>query len=284
MKRIKNLQQDLVSLDSFLSMIEAYEEIAAIRMRKVKKTVLSRREFMQGLNDAFAYIAYSYSIYKKTLGEKAAGGILNTNGKDVSLLLSSNTGLYGDVIRDSFEIFLKDVSMKNTDIVIVGRMGKIFFDNSTLKQPYQYFDMSDKGIDEENIKKILSFIINYSDVTVYHGVFKSILSQESKKTSITGEVLKIEEGISGYDNKFLFEPSVGEIAEHFEKQILSLLFEQVVFESSLSKFASRMVSLDKAAENIHDQVYRTDFNLKKAKHREINSNLQSGIFGGILWN
>ena len=53
MKRIKELKEELISLEEFLTMVEAYEEISALRMRKVKKSVLKRREFMQGLNEAF---------------------------------------------------------------------------------------------------------------------------------------------------------------------------------------------------------------------------------------
>ena len=64
MKRIKELKEELISLEEFLTMVEAYEEISALRMRKVKKSVLKRREFMQGLNEAFAYIAFSYKVFK----------------------------------------------------------------------------------------------------------------------------------------------------------------------------------------------------------------------------
>ncbi|MBU1132716.1 MAG: F0F1 ATP synthase subunit gamma [Patescibacteria group bacterium] len=284
MKRDKAIEQEIDSMRGLLSLVEAYQEIAAVRMRKVKKSVLSRREFMQGLNEAFGYIAFSYKVYRESLGETMKGTILNTNGKTISVLLSSNTGLYGDVIRKTFELFEKDLKGKETDIVIVGRMGKRFYDSSGMKKTYIFFEMTDKGIDEENIKGLLDSVIDYSNVNVYHGVFKSILAQTPDKTNITGEVLKIEEGLSGYDARFLFEPSVERVAEHFEKQILSLLFEQVVFESGLSKFASRMVSLDQAAENIDDRLEKLDFVKKKTKHKDINSSLQSSIFGGILWN
>ena len=284
MKRDKWLKQEIESMEGFLTLVEAYQEIAAVRMRKVKRSVLSRREFMQGLNEAFAYISYSYKVYRESLKESLKDTVLNTNGKTVSILLSSNTGLYGDVIRKTFDLFEKDIKDKETDIIVVGKMGKRFFDNSRLKNQYEYFEMTDKGIDEENVSKLLEKVIDYSDVIIYHGVFKSILSQSPNVTHVTGEVLKIEEDLSGYDTNFLFEPSVGKIAEHFEKQITSLLFEQVVFESSLSKYASRMVSLDSAADNIEKRLGKLDFKLKKTQHRNINSNLQSSIFGGILWS
>lgn len=283
MKRVKNLKIEVVSLSDFYSMIEAYQEIAAIRMRKVKKSILERREFMQGLNEAFAYIAYAYNIYKQSLKEKAKTDILNTNGKTVLVLLSSNTGLYGDVVRATFDLFESDAKKMEIDIVLVGRMGKKYYDSSELKKPYKYFDMPDSGISELNIKGLLEHIVDYSNIIVYHGVFKSILNQEPIKTTVTGEVMKIEKSLGNYDARFLFEPSVEKVAEHFEKQISSLIFEQTVFESSLSKFASRMVSLDKASDSISSKLKFLDFNLKKAKHKDINVSLQSSIFGGILW-
>ena len=284
MKRGKQIQQEIESMQGLLGLVEAYQEIAAVRMRKVKRSVLSRREFMQGLNEAFGYIAFAYKVYRESLGESLRGAILNTNGKTVAVFLSSNTGLYGDVIRKTFELFEKDLKGKDTDVVIVGRMGRRFYDNSQLKKRYEYFEMTDKGVDEQNIEGLLDSVIDYSNVVVYHGVFKSILAQTPDKTDITGEVLKIEKGLSGYDARFLFEPSIEKVAEHFEKQILALLFEQVVFESGLSKFASRMVSLDQAAENIDERLEKLDFAMKKSKHESINSSLQSNIFGGILWS
>lgn len=109
MKTERFLKNELLDLDSFLGMVEAYEEISAVRMRKVKKSVLSRREFLQGLNEAFSYIVYSYSVYKRSVKKKTPGGIFETNGRSVLVLLSSNTGLYGDLILRVFSKFLEEV-------------------------------------------------------------------------------------------------------------------------------------------------------------------------------
>jgi ATP synthase F1 gamma subunit len=283
MRRVKYLKMEKSSLSDFLSMIEAYEEISAIRMRKVKKSILERREFMQGLNEAFAYIAYAYKIYRESLKEKAKHKVLNTNGKTVSILLSSNTGLYGDVVRNTYDLFENDIRNVETDIVVVGRMGKKFYEESDLKRPYQFFNLSDTGIDEVNTKALLDYVVDYTSVIVYHGVFKSILDQEPFKTMVTGELMKIEQSLDTHDTRFLFEPSVEKVAEHFEKQIAALIFEQTIFESSLSKFASRMVSLDKSADNVGDKLKYISFNLSKAKHKDINAGLQANILGGAVW-
>ena len=207
------------------------------------------------------------------------------------MLLSSNTGLYGDLILRVFSKFLEEVKVADslTDIVITGALGKRFFDASGAVKEYKYFELSDTASNDDNIKKLLDHITNYTTINVYHGVFKSILVQDPEKTFLTGELMKrIEE--SGKDphelknTGFIFEPNIEKVAAYFEKQILSLIFEQSVFESSLSKFASRMVSLDEAASNISSKVSGMGFELKKAKHRKTNRSIQEGILGGSLWN
>ena len=105
MKSLKNIKDELDYLQGFLDMVESYEEIAALRTRKVKKSILERGEFMKGLNEAFAYISYAYRIYRESLKGKAKERVLNTNGKTVYVLLSSNTGMYGDIIVNTFEKF-----------------------------------------------------------------------------------------------------------------------------------------------------------------------------------
>ena len=238
---------------------------------------------MQGLNEAFGYISYAYKIYRDSLKGRTKKDVLNTNGKTVSILLSSNTGLYGDIVRWTFDLFWSDIDRKNTDIIIVGKIGERMFESVGEGIKYKYVDMSDNGIDENSIKELLKYVIEYTNIVVYHGVFKSILSQDAVKTMVTGELMKVEKNLDNYDRRFLFEPSVEKVAEHFEKEIASLIFEQTVFESSLSKFASRMISLDKAADSITSKIHDVGIKMKKAKHKDINAGLQAGIFGGILW-
>jgi len=283
MKSLKNIKDDLDYLQGFLNMVESYEEIAALRTRKVKKSILERGEFMKGLNETFAYISYAYRIYRESLKGKEKGKVLNTNGKTVYVLLSSNTGMYGDIIVNTFEKFKKDALNSDADIFIVGRVGQRMYENLGTKKEYTYFEMMDNGIDEPAIKKLIEKATEYSNIIVYHSSFKSVLSQVATKTEVPSELKKIESNLRSYGDRFLFEPSIEGVAEHFEKQIESLIFEQAVFESCLSKFASRMISMDIASESINDKIRLTDIEMKKAKHRDLNSSMQSVIFGGSLW-
>ncbi|RJR28002.1 hypothetical protein C4561_00660 [candidate division WWE3 bacterium] len=291
MQNKKELLDEIATLTSLKNIVESYEEIAALRMRKVKKSVLQNREFLTGLDDLYQRVMFTYKSYieqKKTDKDKKTWLPLNTNGKTVSVLISSNTGLYGEIIRTSFDYFIDNIRNKSTDVVICGRIGKQLYDSlistgNSLPE-YQFFDLQDSGVNQNELKKILDFILNYSNVVVYHGLYVSVLSQQPTATFVTGKALEVQSADKANELKCIIEPSVLEVTEFFEKQILSSIFEQSVYEASLSKFASRMVSLDLANENISEQIKKVNFKKLKVKHNDDNLQQIERLSGISLWS
>lgn len=288
MRANKKFTEELNVLNSMLNVVETYQEIAAMRMRRVKKSVLNSREFLVDLNNTFKAVTYAYEEYLKRVSKyKETGELLNKNGKDVLVFVSANMGLYGDIIRKTFKSFKEEVlkSNESTDIVIIGRVGLDMYKNSDISRPYTYYDLSDSGSDTENLKSILSKVLDYSQILVFHGLFKSVLSQVPNKTIVTGEAAKLEETYEREGNvMFLFEPSVEKIADYFEREVLSSVFEQTIFESNLSKFSSRMVSLYSSTDNIRSSLKRVDFELKKFNHKVFNSKQISRLSSVYLGN
>ncbi len=45
------------------------------------------------------------------------------NGKTVAVYLSANTGLYGDIVRKTFDLFMKDAQTGGIEATIVGKHG-----------------------------------------------------------------------------------------------------------------------------------------------------------------
>lgn len=294
MRSRKKLKNEIAAIQTLGQIVEAYQEIAAIRMRRVKKSVLQNREFLSGLNDIYAQVAYSYKNQRKNrIAKKKKVGNLRKVTKDtVAILLSANTGLYGDIVKQTFDYFVKDTAGKNVDIVIVGRLGKKMYDNSGLTKKYTYFDYSDSGEDIENTKKIIQSVVEYENISVYHGMFKSILSQVPQRTAVTGNIMSdlVGDAVVQVDPqtkkpvKYIFEPTIDDIVTFFEKGILTSLFEQTVFESGLSKFASRMISLDYAMANIKNSLKDASFKMQKLKHTTLDAEQMSTLSGYSLWN
>lgn len=279
MKSIKEVEKDLYVLHDFHDLIETYEEIAAIRMRKVKKSVLLARDFLEGLSDVFKFVEMAYDTYLVKLGniKKGKTHFVKNNNKDVMVLLSANMGLYGEIVHETVNKFIQESKTSQADLVVIGKRGKRIFEILVPGKKFQYFDLSDSGTDDENIQRIIDYVLQYRNIYVYHGIFDTILKQKAMATNVTGDISRfagqedtIKEG-KIEDPKFgFFEPTIEDVAAFFETQTLAVIFEQTMNESSLSKFASRMVTLDMAVSNVNDQLRTTNFSLKKLKHRRSN--------------
>ena len=273
MRKSEVLGKEISSLAGMLNVIDTYEEISALRMRRVKRRVLSTRTFQKGLNDTFKRVTYAYERYIESVRKEKDAGF-NKNGRTVYILLSSNTGLYGNIVRETYGLFDVDYSSnpRNTDIVIVGRVGRDMFENDHKGDKYSYFEFSDTGVVDIELKEILKIILEYTNIIVYHGMFKSVLSQVPQKTYVTGQAKELKESYEEHGEiHYLFEPSIEEVTLHFENEILALIFEQITYEMALSKFSSRMVNLYSSSENIRDRLVITRHKYRKHIHKVANS-------------
>ncbi len=286
----KKIAAEISSLENLKILVQTYEEIAASRMQKVKASVLNNRDFLSSLFVIYQQVKVSYKkelekIQKARKKAKSKSTGLGA-GKTVSVLLSANTGLYGDIIRRTFHTFAKGIQGKDTDIVVVGKIGKTLLDiakDSLGITSYKYFELSDSTSNPEDFSEVISYIVEYETVIVYHGQFESILSQVPIKDTLTGE-LPEEESKKAEEAAYIFEPSLDKVVEFFESEILASVFEQSLHESSLSKFAARMINLDRAVVNISDSLKLAQFNSKRAHHRTINKK-QIGLLSSMsLWN
>jgi ATP synthase F1 gamma subunit len=287
------LTEEMAILSSIHTIVETYEEIAAMRMRKVKKSVLQNREFLSGLNEIFQQVEHSYAeeieaLHKGRQRGNSSVPSISNNGKTVHVLLSANTGLYGDLIKKTFSLFVKESVESNSDMAIIGRLGRNLFEESvsarnTGTMEYTYFDLPDSIQISNEIKKIFNFLVQYKNIVVYHGIFRNILSQIPTKSYIARDILQTEMSENEARVECIFEPTIENIVSFFENQILSALFEQSVYESNLSKYASRMISLDYASVNIESKIKSTKYQRKKLNHGLVNSKQLSLMTGMSLW-
>lgn len=283
----KEIILEIEYLLTLKSVMETYEEIAAVRMQRLRSSVLETRNFLLEINNIFQEVKSSYKKELKRLMEKRKikeyekFNFVKRNGKTLSVLLSSNTWLYGDIIRRTFNLFADQIRKEQTDVVITGRTGLQLFQEGFPNMPFTYFDLADTKLEEENLKKIVSSLIQYEKVLVFYGQFQSVIFQQPIVSSISGDRLPWEK--ETFEIKYFFEPSLENILEFFEKEIFSSIFEQTVYESQLARFASRMVALDQASDNTKNRLKQMMFDKEKIRHNLANKK-QTEIFASrSLW-
>lgn len=280
---IKKIDEEIQDLNGMKTLVQTYEEIAATRMQKIKTSVLTTRNFLESLYKIYTHVKFSHNKLIKKLEKKEKK---NTKERAVAVLLTANTGLYGGIIKGTYKLFAENIGTETTDIAVVGEVGKKLIERDKDKlgiTDYKYFEISDGTSDPSDFTNLISFIIQYDSVDVYHGKFGSLLNQIPVKENVTGEMPESERKIVE-EAQYIFEPSVESIVKYFESEIMASVFEQSIHESNLSKYASRMINLDRAVVNIKERISKTESRRQKIKHRNMNKRQLDLLSSMALWN
>ncbi|HEX7455956.1 MAG TPA: FoF1 ATP synthase subunit gamma [Candidatus Nanoarchaeia archaeon] len=284
----RELQGDLAAIGAIKTISSVYQEIASFRMKQLRNHVAKTREFLDGVASVYnrakaAYIASMKEILFAKQGKKLPNlAFIRRNGRRVDVFLSANEHLYGTLILDVWEHYLKDIKEGKNDAVVIGSFGRYLINNEKLDIKIANFDLDDDKPESAQIKKIIDFISQYEKVVVYHGQMVSVLNQIPAKSEITGGMTygeKIQRGVKRY----LFEPSPEKVLEFFEAEIIGALFNQTVLEHQLARFAARMVAMDQATENANEEIKRIEKQLRALRRRILNRKQQEIFAGYHLW-
>lgn len=277
----KQLRLEKESLYNLKSLVDVYEEVAATRMQKVREAVLGSRQFLESLLVVFQKVKAAYKTADPSVST------LVKNGRMVAVFVSANAGLYGDIVNRTFEIFVKYVTENpKVDVVVLGKLGVKMMAERIPNVLYNYFDFSDEGVDMNSFDIIMRYLIQFEKLVVFHGQFRTTVNQEPIATGVSGDAIVVSESVKAEATKksYIFEPSIKDIVHVFEGEILASIFEQTLHESQLSKFASRMLSLDRAMENIDHRLLLVNREEMRIKHKQKNARQLSTISGLSLWS
>lgn len=282
------LENEIENLIGLSDMVLAYEEIAASRIKNSRSTVLNNRIFMSEIREIFEEVISSYRkqvealMKTKKIKNSDEFSFINKNGKTLYLLISANTGLYGGLIKRTFDLFIENSKNMTSDKAIIGKLGLSMWEQTKIKEKYYYFDFPDQSVDSKILKEILNFLISYEKVVVFYGQFQNLIKQDATFSDISGNTRSEKAPTRGVV-KYFFEPSLGKILEFFEKQIFASIFEQTVRESQLAKIASRLTTLDNASENISKKLLLLTSQENRSMHHEQNKKQLETFASRILW-
>ncbi len=301
MQNIKGIKSDFELLGALRTVCEAYEEIAVIRMRRVKNNVLSTRDFLSKIGDIFANLrSYEKKLKleeeksgKKAEKKKPTGTLKKEqiNGEPtladferrgtVSILLAPNSKMYGDIVSRTYRVFRDKVNNSETDVVILGKVGKEFYEKEAKKKQYTYFDIPDSGVTLEDLKPVIYHVSHYEKIDVYFGKFESFITQNPTSQNLLGQEFETKSNQDFYG--YIYEPNFPTVKGFFETQIFASLLKQSVFEGQLGRFASRVKAMESALENIDNNSRNLRSSLRRVQ-RQVENRKQIGIISGLsLW-
>ena len=283
MPTFRNIKKKLKAVSVIEVVAAAYQEISKKEMKKIREMTLKNRQFIEEVSKVYGEAKRAYFFQKeqeekegKTKKEK---NLLKPKKKKAIIFFSANARFYGGLLLDVW-LEVSDYLKKNkADLLVIGEVGKHIAENSALSNKIHYFKFDDEKPEENEIQEIINFIKDYQQIKIFHGKFKTVLSQEISQTDISGEVLeeKTEEVFA-----YLFEPSPQAVLDFFRTELITAFFTQAFLEHRLSRHATRMVQMyrtrEKAKERkkkLQDQERKLKWQTLDRKQQEINLSSQS---------
>lgn len=287
MSQQKNIQSQVELVNTLKFIAQAFEEISVMRMRKVRESVVDSREFVKQISTVFHDVKSSYQEKIKELmkNKKLAGAQSPVVDKKLSILISANSKLYGEVVNTVFQRFYEASKAPNVDLLIIGKLGKELYERESDKKNYLYFEIPDSEVFIQDIQAIMYHLIRYDDIDVYYAHFENILHQDALVSNITGdEPFEVEESSPNQEvTKFFFEPDLEEILTVFKTQVFIALFKQTIHEAHLAHYASRVTAMEQALVNVERQSQILYSEQRKAHKQEENKKILERVAGRLLY-
>jgi len=272
MRSYKTVLADEKEMGELRSIIEVYEELASVSMQKIRRDILSARQFYEGLIRLSIEVGSDFEA------------ILSPQKKTAAVFISSNMGLYGDIIERTFAHFLDFIKKRRTDTYIIGRVGAEMMREYAPKFAFRMINLADEKIGQDEFGTLITSMASYREIAIFYGKYHNIAVQIPSQATLTGDILPKDEDASLTRKKqmiYLYEPSLGDVSEVFARQILALNLEEIVYESMLAKFASRLMHLDRSLLRIEERLFADAIEKRRAIHARADKK-QKEMVAGVM--
>lgn len=236
-RQITDQQQSLIDLQGLM---EVYEEIAAMKMQRIRQAIVDARDYFTALAKFSDEVGADLQNLKNQ----------NKHGEAV-LFVAANANLFGEIIHLVFADFLKYIEANpGVKIYVAGNVGVNLMQYYADKFSFEELVISDEEISSEVLTEIVAKLSKHQKIHLFYGQFYNIVLQEARLRSLSGEILAgSAEEIHGQDDlhlNYLYEPSPQTISSKIGTEIFASVCEQTLNEAQLAKFASRLMHLDRA--------------------------------------
>lgn len=235
MSSIKQINKLIADGQSLELIAQSLGEIAAVRLSRIKSGVERNRNF-------FAEITQIYVMVKLIARER--GIIVPSNGKTISVLLSSNSQFSGKINTQLAQYFAKNTSQFSTDRIVVGKTGVAKLQNISPQLTFKSMIFKEDLPSYDELKSLADAVKSYKKVLLHYIKLETMLSQKPAVVDITAGAEGIKANVKQLS--YIFEPEIKMVLSFFDTQINILLLEQALLESELSRVANRLISMSQA--------------------------------------
>ncbi len=282
----RTVKQDQEQTQELRGLVSVYQELAASKMQLVRKEITVAQAFYDGL--------------RTLLEEVGADSDTSTDDSQPALIwISSNSGLFGDITERTRDLFLTQLQMLQTSarsqaasksrqpaVWVMGKVGIQFMFQWRPDQPFTAIELQDETLIPTQLDELVPNLGQYSQVIVVHSLFHNLVRQEPVAEVLSSTHYQAAGPLNSLKQHkrraFLYEPSFEAVAEVFSREIAESVLGQMLAQSRLSKYASRMMHLDQAVEKIDASLTQLHLAERKIRHRRAEQKQQGRVTRAIM--
>lgn len=277
MRSLRGLKLELLSMGYMQGVLETYEEMAASRMQKIRTELILAKNYYDGLSD---------------LSHDIGMDIVNVVGEETVIsamvLLSSNSGMFGNLPEKVVIEFAKEIKNKSCDVFVIGEMGARMLKTILPDRTFQVLSLPQEEMRADTLQNVIAQLQNYRQIKIFYGQFINIIRQEPTVRTLSGELTMASLGNEDREQrerrlKYLYEPTVEKVGEKIGKEIFANIFEETTNQSKLAKFAARLIHLDESLSNL-DLLQKKTHKIKVRWHRKLDNKKQGLRVASTGWN
>ena len=281
MAQLIQMRQRIQAAESTKKITQAMRLISMSTHSRLRAKKEQLQAYRQAFDKLFRRLSYLQPAQVAVQGQE----------RHLIILVSSNKGLCGNFNAQLFKFFEQEsgspdnLSNSTHDFIGVGRYAANYLHEHnfvTLANYTTFMSLQFTHIANALTDIILSGAVSYTTVTVYSTYAKSFFIQRPQKTqlipaaSLAQELTQEEQEIQlqqAQSQDYILESSAEELGSLLYKLMLSIILQELLFESLLAEQAARFLSMDSATRNADNLIADMRLEYNKTRQAEITREL-----------
>jgi F-type H+-transporting ATPase subunit gamma len=283
MATIRDLKKRIRAVESTKQITKAMEMVAAARLRRAQQRIESYRPYANKMVEMLGHLSTASGEVTHPFFDK------REIKKTTLVLFTSDRGLCGsfnsNLIRTA-EIFRKDYSADDLDLVCVGKRGRDYFRRREVPIASSYIDFSG-NMDLAKVRDMTHFLTNRfvsGDVDriifLYTAFISTARFEITQKQFLPIEQQFGEEDEEAHGSKdYIFEPDAASIYAALLPNYAQTVAQMVMAESLASEHGTRMIAMGAATKNAGEMIDNLTLVMNKARQAQITKELLEIVSG-----
>lgn len=272
---LRQVRKKIKSISNVKKITKAMQLVSAVKMKKAQQVEVDGRPYRDHLSEILGKVMSGIDL----TGSVLTSAKDNQTNKSLVIVISSNKGLCGAFNVNLFRFILKNIDIKKSDFITVGKKGASFVTRATKSVVADYSVA--KPLYE--VPAIFQFALGkflggeYSKIQLVYNKFISTLRFDTALETLLPfeykEGLQADVKKNPANGNYLVEPSSEEIVDQLLRSYIEEKIRGAIISSEAVEHSARMIAMKNATDNANDVIYNFTLLGNKLRQEKITGEL-----------